>query len=52
MELLSGTPKNVYVDEDNFYVNDLDGTNGGSTNKTNISDKQSLGIIKNGETRL
>ncbi|MCT7473524.1 hypothetical protein [Aliarcobacter cryaerophilus] len=45
-----GTPKNAYVDEDNFYVNDLDGTNGGSTNKTNISDKQSLGIIKNGET--
>ncbi|WP_323590034.1 hypothetical protein, partial [Aliarcobacter butzleri] len=39
-----GTPTNAYVDEDKFYVNDLDGTNGGSTDKTNISDKQSLGI--------
>ncbi|MGJ0314897.1 hypothetical protein [Aliarcobacter cryaerophilus] len=39
-----GTPKNAYVDEDKFYENRLDGTNGENTNKTNISDKQSLGI--------
>ena len=54
-----GTPKNAYVDEDNFYKNDFNNTDSSleytTKNISNIDGKTGhtkgdLGIIKNGET--
>ncbi|WP_141049666.1 DUF5801 repeats-in-toxin domain-containing protein [Aliarcobacter cryaerophilus] len=39
-----GKPVDSKVDEDNFYQNDLDGTNGQSVTKTNLTASESLGI--------
>ncbi|MCG3714567.1 hypothetical protein L5F64_03165, partial [Aliarcobacter butzleri] len=44
-----GKPVDSKVDEDNFYQNDLDGTNGQSVTKTNLTASETLGItIPNG----
>ncbi|QNM88199.1 hypothetical protein [Aliarcobacter cryaerophilus] len=44
-----GTPVDSKVDEDNFYQNDLNGTDGGNVTKSNLTASESLGItIPNG----
>ncbi|MFW0695951.1 hypothetical protein ACN09X_06125 [Aliarcobacter butzleri] len=39
-----GTPVDSKVDEDNFYQNDLNGTDGGNVTKSNLTASESLGI--------
>ncbi|MCT7433670.1 hypothetical protein N5T66_10260 [Aliarcobacter cryaerophilus] len=39
-----GKPVDLKVDEDNFYQNDLNGTDGGNVTKSNLKASESLGI--------